>query len=502
MQYDIFISYAHHDNTARGNWIEQFHQKLAADYFGRLGKKLNIFFDREDLRSGNALPNRLQQALRATRLFVPVLSPAYLSSEWCRLEFLHFLEQAGELILDGSCRIVPVQLMPYDRFATDSPTAQQEASRIAAYLRDNGILYADFYKSRLPIRPDEPEFDEKVALFSEDIYDILQKMIPPPAPPTADAIFLGYTASGSKDLREQLLREFIDQREFNGVNYRILPDEAPDAPENPKTLPADALEDFLRRQLQASIFSIHLFDDLEGPKPAAGSDEPLVQMQYRLARENAADNPGFRLFLANASTDECPKSQVEFFNRIEADLKTLPQILVLPSLERTAIAKSLLDHIRLLEEKNDQATPAPPPGTPQTPSVFYIFDYRDKNEPIRQRIQDLIYNQKHDPYPPVFPEDEPRIDPETAFRNFWLACEKAIILLRNGSSPWCNAMKINLIQVAVEKPPPHPMAICVAEPDVLGRIAEVKSHRFRIIDCTQADFEQQIVEFLNPQGHA
>ncbi|MBK8923774.1 MAG: hypothetical protein IPM81_20190 [Saprospirales bacterium] len=80
-------------------------------------------------------------------------------------------------------------------------------------------------------------------------------MIPPPAPPTADAIFLGYTASSSKDLREQLLREFLDQREFNGVNYRILPDEAPDAPENPKTLPAAALEDFLRRQLRG----LHLF---------------------------------------------------------------------------------------------------------------------------------------------------------------------------------------------------------------------------------------------------
>ncbi|MBK8923775.1 MAG: TIR domain-containing protein [Saprospirales bacterium] len=136
MQYDIFISYAHHDNTARGNWIEQFHQKLAADYFGRLGKKLNIFSTGKTSGRAMPLPNRLQQALRATRLFVPVLSPAYLSSEWCRLEFLHFLEQAGELILDGrhaSCRC---SLMP-GSFC--KRTAQQRNRKPAALPRICGI---------------------------------------------------------------------------------------------------------------------------------------------------------------------------------------------------------------------------------------------------------------------------------------------------------------------------------------------------------------------------
>ncbi len=53
MPYDIFISYAHHDNAAHGRWVEHFHDRLAADYRSRTGKTLQIFLDREGLNAGH-----------------------------------------------------------------------------------------------------------------------------------------------------------------------------------------------------------------------------------------------------------------------------------------------------------------------------------------------------------------------------------------------------------------------------------------------------------------
>jgi len=55
MTFDIFISYAHHDNATHDAWVHQFHDRLIADYRSRSGKKLNIFLDRENLNAGNVL---------------------------------------------------------------------------------------------------------------------------------------------------------------------------------------------------------------------------------------------------------------------------------------------------------------------------------------------------------------------------------------------------------------------------------------------------------------
>ena len=143
MKYDIFISYSQHDNATHGNWIHRFHDKLVADFRSRSGIKLIPFLDKENINAGDVLSGRLKNALNETRILIPVLSPTYLSSPWCRQEFLHFMDQAGKLIVDDKCRIVPVQLMPYDQFDPEE-SAAREVERITGFLNDNSIFYADF----------------------------------------------------------------------------------------------------------------------------------------------------------------------------------------------------------------------------------------------------------------------------------------------------------------------------------------------------------------------
>lgn len=506
MEYDIFISYSHHDNTTHGNWVHQFHNKLLADFRSRSGKKLTIFFDRENLNRGNVLSDRLQGALSASAIFIPILSPAYLSSRWCRREFLHFMQQAGErLLVGGSSRIVPVQLMPYDRYDPEEAADQEEVRQVMGFLTEKEILYADFYRRPLPIRPDDTAFGENIAELSDDIYALLktiQEAWQHPAAeqqPGSEAIFLGYVAGSAKTLRERLLKELRQQRKYNKIKHRILPDEAPDAPDDPKTLPAADLEAFLRRQLGEADFSVHFFDDVEGPK-TADTREPLTHLQYRVARDMSAGRPDFRVFTAQSVTEDCATLQEQFLNQLEQDAKTNPQIEVLPAFELKAVKDFLLETISLRTEKVLQQAAAPLVNASRR--VFFIHDHRDKNDPVRNRIDDLIWSQQYDVYVPVFREDDPHIDPDSSFHDFWLVCNKAVVLLRNATTSWCNAVKVELIKTATEKQPPYQMAICVTDPDVARRIREVRSHEFQVIDCTQESYEQHVIQFLNAQGHA
>lgn len=506
MEYDVFISYSHHDNETHGDWIHQFHDKLTADFRSRSGKKLTIFLDRENLNTGNVLSDRLQSALSESAIVIPILSPTYLASAWCRREFLHFMQQAGDrLIVGNSSRIVPVQLMPYDRYQPEADSDRREVAQITSFLTEKEILYADFYKHPLPIQPNELAFSGKIAGLSDDIFSLLktiQEALQVPAPdqnPATEAIFLGYAAGSAKTLRESLLKELQQQRKYGKIKHRILPDEAPHAPTDPKALPAAELEAFLHPQLRAAAFSIHFFDDVEGPK-TADTREPLTHLQYRLAREIAADRPDFRVYTAQSVTEDCATLQEQFLRQLEHDAKTNPQIEVLPAFELKAVKDFLLDTIRLRAEKATQQAAEPAPNAPRR--VFFIHDHRDKNDPVRNRIDDLIYTQQFDVYVPVFREDDPHIDPDSSFRDFWLVCNKAVVLLRNASTAWCNAVKVELIKTATEKKTPFQMAICVAEPDAAQRIREVRSHEFQVIDCAQEGFEQQVIQFLNTRYHA
>lgn len=502
MPFDIFISYAHHDNAAHGAWVERFCDKLAADFRSRSGKKLNIFLDSEAMHAGNVLPGRLQAALEESRIFLPILSPTYLSSPWCRREFLHFLDNAGELIVNDNSRILPVQVMPYGEYEADEASSE-EVRRITGFIKEKEILYADFFQGLLPMRPEEKAFDEKIARLSISLYQLLKGLKEAArarehaAQAGSEALFLAYTASGSKAVRDGLLKELQQQRKYGKINFRILPDEAPDHPDDIKAMPAAELEAFLRRQLQASAFSIHLFDDIEGVK-TPDTREPLTHLQYRLAKETAGGNAQFQLFTARSVTEECAVSQEQFLETVTGDARGLAQLEELPAFEVKAIKDFLLEKIQLREEKKQEE--AITDNAPRR--LFFIHDHRDKGDPICTRLDDLIYEQRYDVYVPVFREDAPHVDPDASFRDFWLVCSKAVILLRNASTAWCNAIKVELIKTATEKKTPYAMAICVTEPEAAQRIREVRSHEFQVINCAEAGYEQRLIRFLNPHAHA
>jgi hypothetical protein len=62
--------------------VQAFHDRLAADFRSRSGKKTNLFLDWEGLNTGDVLSDRLKKALNASAILIPILSPTYLSSRY------------------------------------------------------------------------------------------------------------------------------------------------------------------------------------------------------------------------------------------------------------------------------------------------------------------------------------------------------------------------------------------------------------------------------------
>src|SRR5678815_5489588 len=72
------------------------------------------------MRFGTVLADAISEQLRKTRVFLCVLSPAYLKSSWCRRELEEFrclAEQSGGLKVREQSRIIPVVKTPIDQDA-------------------------------------------------------------------------------------------------------------------------------------------------------------------------------------------------------------------------------------------------------------------------------------------------------------------------------------------------------------------------------------------------
>jgi hypothetical protein len=77
-KYDVFISYAHHDER---------HARAVVDELRRLRPALRIFCDRMSIQPGAAWQQTIYEAIEGSRLFMALYSPQYLASKVCLEEF-------------------------------------------------------------------------------------------------------------------------------------------------------------------------------------------------------------------------------------------------------------------------------------------------------------------------------------------------------------------------------------------------------------------------------
>lgn len=100
-QHDIFVSYAQADNESllpgESGWVSHLISGLKI----LLGKKLghqeafSLWMDHE-LRGNAVVTPQIYEQLTNSATFLIILSPAYLASQWCRLELNTFLAEQGK----------------------------------------------------------------------------------------------------------------------------------------------------------------------------------------------------------------------------------------------------------------------------------------------------------------------------------------------------------------------------------------------------------------------
>ena len=81
-EYDVFISYAHADNTedAQGvRWVSLFRTQLIKDIRSRLGCEVAVYFDEQAARTNDDLLSMLEKAARSGLLLI-VFSPSWVES--------------------------------------------------------------------------------------------------------------------------------------------------------------------------------------------------------------------------------------------------------------------------------------------------------------------------------------------------------------------------------------------------------------------------------------
>ena len=94
--YDIFISYAHDDNTklsGNNGWVTQFHE-LLYNWLKKLRgkKKLKIWFDENNLGGNTYFDDAIKKGVEKSALFFVIHSQNYHHSTYCNQEFDWFIQ--------------------------------------------------------------------------------------------------------------------------------------------------------------------------------------------------------------------------------------------------------------------------------------------------------------------------------------------------------------------------------------------------------------------------
>src|SRR5262245_33262945 len=91
---DLFISYSHIDNRPWGGgqreWVTEFNRALKKRLTQLVGRDVIVWRDTK-IAGHDEFDDRIVNELRRSRLFLCVMTPRYLKSEWCQKEIGLFL---------------------------------------------------------------------------------------------------------------------------------------------------------------------------------------------------------------------------------------------------------------------------------------------------------------------------------------------------------------------------------------------------------------------------
>lgn len=124
-----FMSYVRFDDEHDDGQLTAFRERLSTEVQVQTGEEFFIFQDRNDIAWGQNWNARIDKALDAVTLLVPVITPGFFRSPACRTETVRFLERERDL--GRSDLIVPVYYISTPEL--DDPVSR-EADELAQAL--------------------------------------------------------------------------------------------------------------------------------------------------------------------------------------------------------------------------------------------------------------------------------------------------------------------------------------------------------------------------------
>jgi hypothetical protein len=229
---DVFISYAHRDNL--DGWVTRLKKKLTEKLNPFVSGRAEVWFD-ERLAPGVYFKEEIQQKLKDTPVFVAVVSPSYLESEFSIIHELEWFQN------QGGKEIIQLLKVPLEE--------GQEVPLPQAHYR---TLYDEKDGHLLDAEPLDRALDEVVATITKrlrEFWEFRPKI---------------YVAQ----VRNELLKARWDElkERLHGEGYAVLPR---------GILPARVPDGKIREWLEGARLSMHL---------DAVPDDLLAQRQMEIAK--------------------------------------------------------------------------------------------------------------------------------------------------------------------------------------------------------------------------
>ncbi len=343
-EHDIFISYAHVDNTVFPNqtdgWIIKFCKNLEmllAQRFGRTDS-VKIWWDERKLDGSMLFNQRIEKGIKESAIMICLNSPGYIVSDYCRQELDTFykkanVEKTGLNIGDRS-RIIQVLLknIPVNEWLPEFGG------------REGFLFFKKKYETGVDIgrtiTPESNEFIDCLENLIEPIYNLLNDLKkeynivsaqPEPKSDEEDkdafTIYMGEVSDSLRIPRKRIITE-LERKGFKVIKGIPPPDEAV------------AHEQATNNALKNADLAIHLLDEIPGREIPGETNICYPQKQTELALKTAksqmiwlpaetkfenVDDNDYKLFLENL---ESGKSGIKSFEFVRGSKSTLAQEII------------------------------------------------------------------------------------------------------------------------------------------------------------------------------
>jgi hypothetical protein len=425
-KYDIFISYSHIDNRpltpGQRGWIDAFHDTLEVRLAQVLGVDAAVWRDPK-LPGNEYFDESLPRRVRDTAIFISVVSPRYVQSEWCLKElkvFCQSAEASGGLRIGDRSRIFKVF-----KFPVDEPDQIPELKGLAGY---------EFYqmdRTGIPHELDPEMGDEPRRGFLRKVDDIAYhtrellkefrgtgSLVRQVERPSARAV---YVAETTWDLRDQ--RELV-RRELRQRGFRVFP-EAP-------LTPTPELRDQVREVLRQCEASVHLIGGYYGAIPERESSS-VVEIQYGLAGERIGRGGFTRIVWIPEALKPEEVRQRDFLQTLRTDPLAQKDTEILDGVGLEELKTTIHDVLeRPASPKPVQAAGS---SAPSEPAVYVICDPSDLDSCLA--LRDHLLAQEIEAILPLMEGDE--ADVREDHRQNLVRCDAALVYWGRAGEAWLRA---------------------------------------------------------------